>query len=129
MKITIIEIKHLANVDLAIYTVDGVKCATFVRRGEMPTIESASAESQLIAAGGSLWSRGDKRRVYFNNGWELQGLSVRYYQTGNVAEASFNGEKISNAQARRLMDKLEKDFFFDLVKNEWSNDELGALVI
>jgi hypothetical protein len=129
MKLTILEIKSLAHVDLAIYTVDGVKCASFVKRGELPTLETESAEAQLIAAGGDLWEKHGKRRIYFNNLHELQGLWVRYSGGGNVIEARLNGEKISNAAAKRFQQANAGSVFFDLNTNEWDDDAAAELVL
>lgn len=48
------------------------------------------------------WSKGNKERLYFNI--EKSGyLDVDYYKTGNVRSAYLNGERISNAEAYRLM--------------------------
>lgn len=76
MNIQIIEIRELAHVNLAIYTVDGVKCATFVRKGEMPfgvTVAPVlSWEERVIpaleAAGLKVreWSKGGHHRYYLS---------------------------------------------------------------
>lgn len=48
------------------------------------------------------WTKGNKDRLYFNV--EKSGyLDVDYYKTGNVRSAYLNGERISNAEAYRLM--------------------------
>lgn len=48
------------------------------------------------------WTKGNKDRLYFNV--EKSGyLDVDYYKTGSVRSAYLNGERISNAEAYRLM--------------------------
>lgn len=48
------------------------------------------------------WTKGNKDRLYFNI--EKSGyMDVDYYKTGNVRSAYLNGERISNAEAYRLM--------------------------
>lgn len=70
------------------------------------TTETMTAE-QLVAVGGSEWQRGDKHRVYFNDLASLYGLEVNRYDTGNISGARLNGEKISNGQARQLLNTLQ----------------------
>ena len=48
------------------------------------------------------WTKGDMDRLYFDikkSGY----LDVDYYKSGNVSSAYLNGERISNAEAYRLM--------------------------
>lgn len=42
-------------------------------------------------------------RRYVQNWEELIGFEVEFYNTGSVKNAIFNGELISNAEARRIM--------------------------
>lgn len=56
----------------------------------------------LEKKGFNRWTKGDMDRLYFNI--EKSGdLDVDYYKTGNVRSAYLNGERISNAEAYRLM--------------------------
>lgn len=56
----------------------------------------------LEKKGFNRWTKGNMDRLYFNI--EKSGyLDVDYYKTGNVRSAYLNGERISNAEAYRLM--------------------------
>lgn len=47
-------------------------------------------------------------RYYVNNAWEYGGLELWYYNTGNISCAELNGERISNAEGRRLSGSIYK---------------------
>lgn len=49
-------------------------------------------------------------RYYVNGWWEVLGLEVERYKSGNICYASLNGERISNRQARNM---LEGKVWFD----------------
>lgn len=56
----------------------------------------------LEQKGFSRWSKGNMDRLYFNI--EKSGdLDADYYKTGNMRSAYLNGERISNAEACRLL--------------------------
>jgi hypothetical protein len=57
---------------------------------------------QLVTAGGSLWEKGDVRRVYFNHLAELFRLKLSHYNTGNVSGAQLDGMTISNTEGKRI---------------------------
>lgn len=61
---------------------------------------------QAIKAGGQLWEKYGKSRVYFNGLAELMGLEVARYNTGNICSASFRGEHVSNSEAKRIIGRL-----------------------
>lgn len=52
------------------------------------------------AKGFNRWTKGSMDRLYIN-ATDL-GLEVEYYKTGNVSSAKWDGESISNADARRF---------------------------
>lgn len=56
--------------------------------------------NELIAKGFKRWSKGNYDRLYINA--RNLGLKLRFYNTGNIAEATFNGEEISNRSGGRL---------------------------
>lgn len=70
---------------------------------------------QLEKVGGKLWEKGAMRRVYFNDLPALVGLEIDSYGTGNIANARENGEKISNAEAGRVIAGLGR-VWYDLEK-------------
>lgn len=53
------------------------------------------------AMGFKRWIKGSMDRLYINV--TRLGLEVDYYKTGNVSSATWQGESISNADARRLL--------------------------
>ena len=57
--------------------------------------------AKLMAAGGTRWSKYGKDRIYFDA--KTLGLEVERYGTGSVRSAEWQGESISNADARRLL--------------------------
>lgn len=58
----------------------------------------------LIEAGANRWTKNGKDRVYLSKiGNELIGLECSYYKSGNLSSAYLAGEKISNAEAQRVM--------------------------
>ncbi|GIH70362.1 hypothetical protein [Sphaerimonospora thailandensis] len=65
----------------------------------------------MTAIGGSEWIRGDKHRVYINNWAEFAGLEVSRYNTGNISYAEWDGEKISNSQANKILSSIDKVWF------------------
>ena len=62
--------------------------------------------AELVAKGFKRWTKGNIDRLYINAA--QLGLVCSYYNTGNVKYAEFNGEQISNSQARRY--KAAKTF-------------------
>ena len=54
----------------------------------------------LEAMGFKRWQKGTMDRLYINAG--ALGLVCDYYRTGNISDAHFNGEQISNGEARRM---------------------------
>ena len=60
----------------------------------------------LEAKGFNRWQKGNMDRLYINAA--NIGLVCQYYKTGNVRDAWFDGESISNCEARRM--KAAKTF-------------------
>jgi hypothetical protein len=89
----------------------------------------------LKSLGGRDWTSGDgsKRRIYFNNLAELAGLSVTAYESGNIRSATFDGEAISNSEARKIESalrwaKLYYDFADDQFHGEGTNGYFKTIV-
>lgn len=76
-----------------------------------------SIETKLIERGGKLWETGSMKRIYINNISELCGFDYTRYNTGNVSDASYNGEKISNTKATEI---LNNKIFFDCNTQKFS---------
>jgi hypothetical protein len=80
-----------------------------------------NTEKKLYEIGGREWQKGSHHRIYFGNAKalkELIGLEVKYYKTGNVADAFLNGERISNSEARRI---LGTRGYYDVVAGEFKD--------
>lgn len=71
-------------------------------------------EEKLIKAGGNLWEKYGKKRIYFPKelGCEILKLKIRYARNGDVIEAKdADGDHISLAEARRWTYTIESTFF------------------
>lgn len=75
-------------------------------------------EGALTKLGGRLWEKGSMRRIYFNDLERWMGLTISRYNTGNISGARLNGERISNSQARRMLNAIDK-LWFDLGDNQF----------
>ena len=56
---------------------------------------------ELEELGFKRWTKGNMDRMYIDA--RNLGLEVDYYKTGNVCAATFDGYRISNCEARRLL--------------------------
>ena len=55
---------------------------------------------ELVELGFNRWQKGNFDRLYINA--STLGLTCRYYNSGNIADAYFDGERVSNCEARRM---------------------------
>lgn len=59
---------------------------------------------QILALGGREWTgRNGQHRIYLNNWYELAGLEISWYGSGNIRSAKLDDELISNRKAGMLM--------------------------
>lgn len=56
--------------------------------------------AELEAVGFKRWTKNGMDRLYINAG--ALGLVCQYYKTGNIMDAKFNGEQISNSEGYRM---------------------------
>ena len=56
--------------------------------------------AELEEKGFKRWTKGNMDRLYINAA--QLGLDCDYYKTGNISGAEFQGERISNCEARRM---------------------------
>lgn len=56
--------------------------------------------AELTNKGFKRWQKGNMDRLYVNA--SALGLNCTYYNTGNVRSAEFQGNSISNCEARRM---------------------------
>lgn len=68
---------------------------------------------QIIRIGGSEWRKGGKHRVYINTAvWKkLIGLETSHYNSGNIASATLDGERISNSHARDILSCIDSVYW------------------
>ena len=76
---------------------------------------------QLEKAGGKVWQKNGMSRVYYNDLAGLYGLViVERYNTGNIHNATIDGERCSNSEARRILDRLsDAKLWYDLGDNKF----------
>lgn len=65
----------------------------------------------MTAIGGNRWQRNGMDRVYINNWARFAGIKTSYYNSGNISSASYQGERISNSQAYKLLGSIDKVWF------------------
>lgn len=71
---------------------------------EVKADDEKSGIDKLMDMGANRWTKGGHDRLYLSKiGAEIMGLDCDYYKTGRVNGATLNGEKISNADACRVM--------------------------
>jgi hypothetical protein len=76
---------------------------------------------ERIVASGSLWSRGGRRRVYFNDLPEIVGIDVTY-QNGKVAAARFGRTILDIEYATAIVGYLKAaTLWFDLDTAKWES--------
>jgi hypothetical protein len=66
---------------------------------------------------GNLWEKYGKCRVYFDGATiaSLYGMEWSKYKTGNISYAELDGERISNSEARRILQAFQWfKIWFDL---------------
>ena len=64
-------------------------------------------EGVVPLIGGKKWvSSTGEVRYYFNDLENLVGLNLTFYGTGNISGATFNGERISNSKAKKILSSL-----------------------
>ena len=83
---------------------------------------------KLIEIGGNEWKTDDgtKHRIYFNDIPALYGLTMAYYNTGNISSAWMDGEKISNYKAKNIISGLPNSFYFDVIVGDWQSQYIDA---
>lgn len=98
------------------WIIDTASLAHRIAIGAMRTRKSApkpvvySVET-MTAIGGSRWQRNGMDRVYINDWAAFAGIETSRYNTGNISSASYQGEGISNSQASKLLNSIDKVWF------------------
>ena len=69
---------------------------------------------------GKEWTKGDTRRVYFNNIESWYGLRVSRYNSGSIMSATLDGEVISNSTAKEIEGRfIGVKVWFDFADGEF----------
>lgn len=81
-------------------------------------MDTKSIETKLLELGAKIWERGGKKRIYINESLLLAvfGLELEFYNTGNIAGAWLNGERISNKKAFK---HVQNRIYFDCNLNKF----------
>ena len=115
MLLEILEIRELAHVNLAIYTVGGVKCATFIRKGQLPQVQGAYTVKpkptieQVVA---KLESEG-LRVKRWDGKW---GLDVRYYIRDGATDLGYITEECDGTKGTGYSLDRRKGYILGLVR-------------
>lgn len=75
---------------------------------------------EAIGEFGKVWENYGKCRVYLNvqKVFEAIGYSFEFHKSGTVSDASFNGEKISNSKAKKVLESVGISPFVDALTGE-----------
>ena len=93
-------------------------------------LRQAWMEARLLKAGGRLWEKAGMRRLYFNNLAELYGLTLEFYNTGNISAAWLDGERISNNSARQIVSMLYTGkLWYDLTSGRFESKGLSERAV
>lgn len=95
---------------------------------------------QIIGIGGNEWIRNGRHRVYLPDSaiLDILGLEIDYYKSGNIGSATRNGQPISNSEAGRLSNAIDKVYWdstssgiiiqWGYHAHRYDKEELAALV-
>lgn len=87
--------------------------------------------NELTKDGFSRWSKNGMDRLYINAG--ALGLTCTYYNSGNISNAVFRGEGISNSAARKYkaaktyIDLVQRKVVSDVSALAWAAAEKAGL--
>lgn len=98
------------------WIVDAASLARRIAIGAMRTHKPAARPvvytvDTMTAIGGNRWTKNGMDRVYLNDWTRFAGLEVETYNSGNVRYAEYQGERVSNSQARLLAGSIDKVWF------------------
>lgn len=96
------------------WVIDTVSLAARIAIGALkrPTKKAVAFTIETMTAiGGNRWQRNGMDRVYINDWARFAGIDTSYYNSGNISSASYQGERISNSQAYKLLGSIDKIWF------------------
>lgn len=110
------------NKNTTVETINNEKIKVAVLKGEEKSegnkepLSDEEVENKFIETlegmGANRWTKYDRDRLYLQKILpEMIGLKISRYNTGNISDASINGEKISNSSAGRYLAGMEKTYY------------------
>ena len=94
------------------WVIEATSLACRITLGKKPaTKQVVLSTDTMTAIGGSRWTRNGHDRVYLNHWASLAGLETSRYGTGRISSAAYQGEEISNSQAYKILDSIDKVWF------------------
>lgn len=95
------------------WIIDTASLAARIAIGKMkhPAKKIIFSIETMTAIGGNRWQKNGMDRVYLNNWAAFAGIEVSRYGTGNIASALYQGLGVSNRQAYKLLDSIDKVWF------------------
>lgn len=68
-----------------------------------------------------VWERENHKRAYLNDDAVAKaiGMTFRKYKSGSIAEATLDGEKISNNKAWKILYNFSNSYY-DMINDKWS---------
>jgi hypothetical protein len=89
-------------------------------------LRQAWIEARLLRIG-SEWKKSGMHRIYFNDLYQWFGLVLDHYKSGNISDATLNGEQVSNSQARKIQGRLcSGRVWYDVSTGKYHGQDLGA---
>ncbi len=93
------------------WIIDAASLARRIALGKPAKKTVVFTAEAMVAIGGSRWVKNGMDRVYINDWARFIGLETSHYNTGNIASAKLDGERISNSEAGRLLGMVDKVYF------------------
>ena len=83
------------------------------QKTEVPKATGLSAGKENLLKKGREWTGGNNRRTYIDRKdlADMIGLKIETYKSGAISSAEYDGEKISNNKAYKMLSSLDKTYF------------------
>lgn len=85
----------------------GGRGASFKKESKAGDPYSKEGIATLENYGATRWQKYGRDRLYVRRLRDLLGIEIDRHNSGNIRKATLDGEVISNARARRLLDSLD----------------------
>ena len=95
------------------WIIDSASLAARIALGTLkrPARKVEFTVATMTAIGGNRWQKNGHDRVYINDWAEFAGIEINRYGTGNISSAFYQGERISNSQAGKLLGCIDKVWY------------------